>query len=228
MVRMQTLRRSFIAGMFFVAPLVVTIVALRLLIGWLSGFVNPIVETTTLSQYTADIALIAQAITLVGLLMTVTVLGYLAQRSIGSWLFDRVDRAFGIVPLVSVIYTSVRQMTNALRNRENHYENVVLVEYPRDGVYVIGFVTAESPDSVQAITGEAYNVFVPTSPNVTGGRLLLVPKDDVYDLDISVRRGLRLLMTTGMAEEQTGIERLAAETNVDLPETARSAGQETD
>ncbi|WP_181685148.1 DUF502 domain-containing protein [Halorhabdus salina] len=227
MFRLQTLRRSFVAGIFFVAPLIVTIVALRLLIGWVSGFVNPIVKATTLSQYTANIALVAQGITLIALLVFVALLGYLAQRSIGQWGFDWFDRAFGIVPLVSIIYTSVRQMTNALRNRENHYESVVLVEYPRDGTYVIGFVTAESPNAVQTVTGEAFNVFVPTSPNVTGGRLLLVPKADVYEIDISVRRGLRLLMTTGMAEDQSGVERLAAEANVDLPETDLSRNQDT-
>ncbi|WP_136689450.1 DUF502 domain-containing protein [Halorhabdus amylolytica] len=218
MVRTKTIRRSFIAGVFFVAPLVVTIVALRLLIGWVSGFVNPIVEATALSQYTANITLVAQGITAITLVLVVTGLGYLAQRSIGQWLFAWFDRVFGLVPVVSVIYTSVRQMTHALRNRENRYENVVLVEYPRDGVYSVGFVTAESPESVQAVTGEAFNVFVPTSPNVTGGRLLLVPKADVHDVDISVRRAIRLLMTTGMAEEQSGIERLAETTDVDLPD----------
>ncbi|WP_135667587.1 DUF502 domain-containing protein [Halorhabdus rudnickae] len=218
MVRTKTIRRSFIAGVFFVAPLIVTIVALRLLIGWASGFVNPIVEATALSQYTANITLVAQAITAITLVLVVTILGYLAQRSIGQWLFAWFDRAFGLVPVVSVIYTSVRQMTHALRNRENRYENVVLVEYPRDGVYSIGFVTAESPESVQTVAGEAFNVFVPTSPNVTGGRLLLVPKTDTYDVDISVRRAIRLLMTTGMAEDQTGIERLAEATDVDLPD----------
>jgi len=218
MVRSGTIRRSFVAGLFLVAPLVVTIVALRLLIGWLSGFVDPIVEATTLSQYTANITIVAQGLTAIALVVLLTVLGYLAQRSVGQWLFAWFDRAFGLVPVVSVIYTSVRQMTHALRNRENRYENVVLVEYPRDGVYSVGFVTAESPESVQPVTGEAFNVFVPTSPNVTGGRLLLVPKADVHDVDISVRRAIRLLMTTGMAEEQSGIERLAETTDVDLPD----------
>ncbi|MFW5955793.1 MAG: DUF502 domain-containing protein [Halorhabdus sp.] len=218
MVTIQTIRRSFVAGLFLVAPLVVTIVALRLLVGWVSGFVDPIVEATALSRFTANITVIAQVITFLALGVMLTVLGYLAQRSIGQWLFDWFDRVFGIVPVVRVIYSSVRQMTNALRNRENRYENVVLVEYPRDGVYAIGFVTAESPEAIQAVAGAAYNVFVPHSPNVTGGRLLLVPAEDVYELDISVRRAIRLLMTTGMAEEQSGVEALAAETEVELPD----------
>ncbi|MFB6201972.1 MAG: DUF502 domain-containing protein [Halorhabdus sp.] len=216
---MHTIRRSFVAGLFVVAPLVVTIVALRLLLGWVFNFVNPIVQATALSQYTANIRLVAQLITVAGLAVLVTVLGYLAQRSVGQWLFKWFDRAFGIVPLVSVIYTSVRQMTNALRNRENRYENVVLLEYPRKGVYSIGFVTAESPTAATTVTGvDTYNVFIPQSPNPAAGRFAMVPQAETYELDISVRRALRLLMTTGMAEEQSGVERLAAETDVDLPE----------
>lgn len=218
MVRTQTVRRSFVAGLLFVAPLVVTIVALRLLLGWISGFVDPIVAATALSRFTADITIVAQFITAMALIGLIVLLGYLAQRSIGQWIFNWFDRVFGVVPVVRVIYTSVRQMTNALHNRENRYENVVIVEYPRTGVYSIGFVTASSPDAVQSIAGETYNVFMPHSPNVTGGQLLMVPETDVYDLDISVRRAIRLLMTTGMAEEQSDIERLAEESDVDLPE----------
>jgi len=224
MVRAQTIRRSFVAGLFMIAPLVVTIVALRLLIGWVSGFVDPIVETTALAQYTANSRLVAQAITAVVLVVAVTGLGYLAQRSVGQWLFGWFDRAFGVVPLVSVIYTSVRQMTHALRNRENNYENVVLVEYPREGIYAVGFVTAESPEPVRAVAEDAYNVFVPTSPNVTGGRLLLVPESEIHDIDIGVGRAIRLLMTTGMAEDRSGVEHLAAETDVDLPDVTDDRG----
>lgn len=213
----HTLRRSFVAGLFLIAPLVVTIVALRLLIGWLSGFIDPIVEATTLSQFTANITLVAQVLTAAALVVVITALGYLAQRSVGQWVFSRFDRAFGIVPLVSVIYTSVRQMTQALRNRENHYQNVVLVEYPRENVYSVGFVTGESPSEIQSVAGTAYNVFLPHSPNVTGGRTVVIPESEVHDVDLSVRRAIRLLMTTGMAEDQSGIDAIAAETDVDFP-----------
>lgn len=212
------------AGLFLVAPLVVTIVALRLLIGWLSGFVDPIVAATALSQYTANITLVAQVITFLTLVVVITGLGYLTQRSIGDWAFAWFDRVFGIVPVVRVIYTSVRQMTQALRNRENRYENVVLIEYPREGLFAIGFVTGESPASTHAVTGEAYNVFVPHSPNITGGRLVLAPEDTIHEVDISVRRAIRLLMTTGIAEEQSDIDALAAETDVDIPDAAAFEG----
>ncbi|WP_275737619.1 DUF502 domain-containing protein [Halorhabdus sp. SVX81] len=234
MSRAHTLRRSFVAGLFLVAPLVVTIVALRLLIGWLSGFVDPIVSTTALAQYTGNITLVAQVITFLTLIFVITSLGYLTQRSIGDWAFSWFDRAFGIVPVVRVIYTSVRQMTQALRNRENRYENVVLIEYPREGLFAIGFVTGESPASTQSATGKAYNVFVPHSPNITGGRLVLAPEDTIHEIDISVRRAIRLLMTTGIAEEQSDVDALASETNVDIPDvtdfessTTTAAGDDT-
>jgi len=227
--RTRTLQQSFLAGLFLVAPLVVTIVALRLLIGWLSGFVDPIVSATALAQYTGNITLVAQLITFLTLLVVITLLGYLAQRSIGDWAFAWFDRAFGIVPVVRVIYTSVRQMTEALRNRENRYENVVLIEYPREGLFAIGFVTGESPASTRSATGEAYNVFVPHSPNITGGRLVLAPADTVHEVDISVRRAIRLLMTTGIAEEQSDVEALASQADVDIPDVVdRSTAADPD
>lgn len=206
------------AGLFLVAPLVVTIVALRLLIGWLSGFVDPIVSATALAQYTGNITLVAQLVTFLTMLLVITTLGYLAQRSVGEWAFAWFDRVFGIVPVVRVIYTSVRQMTEALRNRENRYEDVVLIEYPREGLFAIGFVTGESPASTQSATGKAFNVFVPHSPNITGGRLVLVPEDTIHEVDISVRRAIRLLMTTGIAEEQSDVDALASQTDVDMPD----------
>ncbi|WP_181685151.1 hypothetical protein [Halorhabdus salina] len=82
----------------------------------------------------------------------------------------------------------------------------------------IGFVTAGNPAAATVTGGDTYNVFLPQSPTPAAGRVALVPKENAHELDNSVRRALRLLMTTGMAEEKSDVERLAAETDVDLPE----------
>jgi len=75
------------------------------------------------------------------------------------------------------------------------------VEYSREGLYSIGLVTGESPAAVEAVTDRAtYNVFLPNSPNPTGGRLVPVPEDRVHEIDLSVRRGMRILVTTGMGD----------------------------
>jgi uncharacterized membrane protein len=77
------------------------------------------------------------------------------------------------------------------------------VEYPREGIYSLGFVTSESPSTVQNTVGEqVYNVYLPNSPNPTQGRFALVPEAQVQEVDMSVSRSIRLLVTTGIAEDQ--------------------------
>lgn len=203
----DTLKKSLIAGIALVAPLVVTLVAIRLIFSWLRGILNPIIQGTGLATLTGNIEIAAEIGALCILLLGITVLGYLAQRSGGARLFDLLDRLIGIIPMVSVVYSSVRQVSDALVKRESRYESVVLLEYPRDGLYVLGFVTSESPEAVtDALGREAFNVYIPNSPNPTQGRFMLVPTDEVIELDMSVSRSIRLLVTTGIAENQEELE----------------------
>lgn len=196
------LKQSFVAGLILIAPLVVTVYVLRLLAIWSLSFVDPIVQSTRLTQYTANIELVAQAAAVLLILSTVTALGFAVRWSVGRRLFGRVGRVVNIVPLVNVLYASVRQVATALVERDTGYERVVLVEYPRAKHFAIGFVTGESPAAVESITGEpALNVFLPNSPNPTGGRLVVLPTSQVHELDLSVRRALRLVVTTGMGSD---------------------------
>ncbi|WP_335999545.1 DUF502 domain-containing protein [Halorientalis halophila] len=208
----QVLRNSFVAGLALVAPLVVTIVALQFLVGWVTTFIDPVVQGTQLTRYTANIEVVAQVLALVVIVAVIVALGYLAQGAVGQRVFGWVDRGIGVVPLVSIIYSSLRQVANALMERSNRYESVVMVEYPREGVYSIGFVTGDGPTEAEAVAGgPLYNVFLPNSPNPTGGRFLLVPEGQVHEIDISVRRGVRLLVTTGIAESDEELAQLRSE-----------------
>lgn len=221
----ETVKKSLIAGIALVAPLVVTVVAVQLMFGWLRGILNPIIEETGLVSLSGNIDILAELGALVILLVGITLLGYLAQRSGGARLFDLFDRVVGIVPMVSVVYSSVRQVSDALVNRESKYENVVLVEYPREGLYVLGFVTSESPAAVSNALGkEAYNVYIPNSPNPTQGRFMLVPTEDVLDIDMSVSRSVRLLVTTGIAENQQELEQFQQDVKTKLDKEDISMG----
>ena len=197
-----TLKNSFLSGVLLIAPLVVTIYVLRVLVGWSLQFVDPVVAGTRLTQYTANDALAAKLVAVVLIVSAVTFLGYLAQLSAGAQVFGRAGRVMNLIPLVNVIYSSVRQVATSLVDRDSRYESVVLVEYPREGLYAIGLVTGESPEEISTRSdGTMYNVFLPNSPNPTGGRLALVPEAQIYETDMSVRRGMRLIVTTGMGEE---------------------------
>lgn len=203
------LRNAFIAGLTLLAPLFITIVAFQLLFSWLRGVTDPIITNTGLAELTRGLPYVAETTALLILVFGVTVLGYVAQRSLGAYVFGLLDSGLARVPVFSVVYTGVRQVADALTSQQSRYERVAMLEYPRDGLYAIGFVTSESPVAVEDETGTAtYNVYVPGSPNPTQGKFVLAPEDELTELDMSVSQGIRLLVTTGIAEDTKEMEQL--------------------
>ena len=216
-------RNSFVAGLVLVAPLAVTVLVLQFVFTRLAGLLDPVVDGTRLAAYTADIHLLAQVLAAVVVVVLVTLLGFLAQRSGGERAVDAFDRLVSLIPLVSVVYTGVRQVSDALTERDTRFQRVVLVEYPRLGVYSLGFVTGEGPEVADDVSGESTStVIVPHSPNPTVGHLIVVPDSTLHETDISVRRAVRMLVTTGVAESADDLERLQQE--VDAPVVAGGAG----
>lgn len=213
-----TFRNSFLAGVLLVAPLAVTAFVLQFVFARLVGLLDPIVQGTRLTRYTANDILAAQLLAAVSLVVGIALLGYLAQRSLGQRAVRAFDRLVGVIPLVNVVYTGVRQVSNALADRNDRYESVVLVEWPKEGIYAIGFRTGTAPSAVEQVAGgEVANVFLPHSPNPTGGKLALIPVDRVHETDMSVRHGLRLLVTTGMADTEAEFEQLREESDAPSP-----------
>jgi uncharacterized membrane protein len=197
------IKRSFIAGLLLITPLVVTLYILRMLSNWSLQFITPLVRGTRLAQYTGNIEAIAQVLAVVVIVATITLLGYIAQQRVGQRMFGSIGRVVNLIPLINTIYASIRQVSNSLVNRETAYESVVLVEYPREDIYSIGLVTGDGPTEVEQSVGrDVYNVFLPNSPNPTGGRLVLLPEDQIHETDMSVRRGMRLIITTGMGTRE--------------------------
>ena len=196
----RRIQASFVAGLLLVAPLAVTLFVLQFVFARLTGALRPIVRTTGLVQYTANSELVAQLVAAVLVAAFITLLGYVASRSLGSRLFGGIERGVRLVPLVRVIYFGVRQVGESLVRRSEGYESVVLVEHPREGIYSVGFVTNRSPRVARvAIDEDLYSVFLPNSPNPTAGELRLVPVADVHEVDLGVRKALRLLVTTGLS-----------------------------
>lgn len=192
------LRNSFITGLVLVAPLAITLYVLQLLSGVAFQLIDPVVDGAGLESYTADNDLAARMIAGVLILITVTVLGFLGQRESGQRLFGELGRPVALVPVVRTIYSTVHQISASFSSTETSYDSLVLVEFPRKGLYSVGLVTSESPESVDDVTGTAtYNVFLPSSPSPASGRLILVSKDEVHEVDLSVNEGLSLVMTTG-------------------------------
>jgi len=204
----QRLKDSFVAGLILILPLVVTVYVLWLLAQWSLQLIDPVVAGTRLTNFTANNEVAAQVVAALLIVVLVTLLGMVAQYSVGRHLFGNLGRTVNLVPLVSTIYASVRQVATSLVDRDSEYDKVVLVEYPRKDVYSIGLVTSEGRDAIDAVAGEqAYSVFLPNSPNPTAGRLIMVPASEIHETEMSVREGMRMIVTTGIGDKE---EELAA------------------
>jgi uncharacterized membrane protein len=191
-------RRSFVAGIILLIPLLITLYILQVLVGFALQFIDPIVQNADLEGFTGDVELLARVIAVTLILVVVTVIGYIAQRPLGQRLFGSLGRIVSIIPIVRTIYSTVRQLSTSFSGSENSYDSLVLIEFPRKGMYAIGLVTSQSPVAVEDVAGEPVNnIFLPSSPNPASGRFVMVPESQVHEVDLSFRQGMRLLMTTG-------------------------------
>ncbi|MFC7072071.1 DUF502 domain-containing protein [Halovenus rubra] len=201
---LQKARDSFIAGLVLVIPLVVTLYILQLLSDFAFLIIDPVVQETELESFTRNVEAVARVLAAVLIVVVLTLIGFLAQRQVGQRLFGSLGRSVKVIPVFRTIYTTVRQISQSFSNTETSYDSLVLVEFPRKGLYTIGLVTSKSPEAVNETVGKTvYNVFLPSSPNPASGRLVLVPEDEVHEIDISVRQGMGLLMTTGAGSDQS-------------------------
>ncbi|WP_396610768.1 DUF502 domain-containing protein [Haloferax sp. S1W] len=199
------LQSSFVTGLVLVTPLAVTVFVLQFAFNRITTTIRPVVRQVNpvlsdVLAYSGDIVLISQILSALVIAATITFVGYLTSVSLGQRLFGSFERGVRLLPLVRTIYFGVRQVSESLTEPTAGYDRVVLLEYPRKGLYSLGFVTNDAPSSVTTEMGEKLlTVFVPHSPNPTAGALIIVSPDDIQELDMPVRRGLRLLVTTGLS-----------------------------
>jgi uncharacterized membrane protein len=199
----ERLRDSFIAGLVLITPLAITLYILQLLSGFALVIIDPVVQGTGLESYTANVEPTARILAAGLIVLLVTLLGFIGQKEFGQRLFGELGRSVALIPIFRTIYSTVRQISQSFSNTESSYDSLVLVEFPREGLYTIGLVTSESPQAVSDVAGTTvHNVFLPSSPNPASGRLVLVPEDDLYEVDMSVRQGMGLLMTTGAGSDR--------------------------
>ena len=190
-------RTYFFAGLLVLIPLVVTIGILSWLFNLLDGFLGPYIYNW-LGRPMPGLGLIAT-------IVLVFAIGVVTTNIVGRRLMSAVDEALQRIPLVRTIYTTTKQVSDSLlRARTAAFQQVVLIEYPRRGLYQIGFLTGmvEGPlqERLAAKAGERLlNVFVPATPNPMSGYLILLPERDVHALGISVQDGLKLVISGGLA-----------------------------
>lgn len=185
------LRKSFFTGLLVVIPISATIYILIFLIGVL----NNLLPFHFLPYGTGVILTI----------ILITLIGFMTTNLIGKRLIDTGEKFISSIPLVKNVYAAVKQISDAmLSSKGKNFRRVVLIEYPRKGIYTLAFVTGVSRGEVQDKTkGNVINLFVPTTPNPTSGFYLMVPEADVINLDMSVEDAFKLLISGGMVSADT-------------------------
>lgn len=185
------LKKSFFTGLLVVIPISATIYILIFLIGVL----NNLLPFHFLPYGTGVILTI----------ILITLIGFMTTNLIGKRLIDTGEKFISSIPLVKNVYAAVKQISDAmLSSKGKNFRRVVLIEYPRKGIYTLAFVTGVSRGEVQDKTkGNVINLFVPTTPNPTSGFYLMVPEADVINLDMSVEDAFKLLISGGMVSADT-------------------------
>lgn len=195
---------NFWAGLAIVLPGVISIAVLV----WLFGTVANITDTLLiflprhLTHHDQGAGPMYWYWSLAALILAVcliTIVGLLARNYFGKRMIEWVDTTMLRVPLLNKVYSATKQVNDAFSSsNKNSFRTVVLVEFPRPGVYSLGFITSEQHPEVQArIAEKVVCIFVPTTPNPTGGFLLLVPEEKVTKLEMSVPDAIKYIVSLG-------------------------------
>ena len=196
------LKNDLIAGLLVVIPLATTIWLSTIVSKFVLAFVtsipkqfNPFINLNPLLQDLINLAL-GLTVPLMGILL----IGLMARNIVGRWLLEFGEGTLQRIPLAGSVYKTLKQLLETfLRDNSRRFRRVVLVEYPREGLYSVGFVTGQVGPSLQSDLGQnLLSVFIPTAPNPTTGWYTLVPEASVRELDISVEDAFRTIISAGI------------------------------
>lgn len=193
---MNLLRRYLVAGLLVWLPLGATVFVIRLLVGWMDQ------SLLLLPQQFRPDNLLGFHIPGLGVVLSLLILlltGLVAANLFGRKLVGLWEQLLSRIPLVRSVYSAVKQLVETMfADNGKSFRKVVLVEFPRRGLWTLAFLTSDEQGEVQQATGrDVVSVYIPTTPNPTGGYFVLVPREDVRELDISVDEGLKLLLSMG-------------------------------
>ena len=214
------LRNSFLTGLIVIAPIGLTFWLIWSVIGWIDSWVLPFVPARYRPDHWLlqrfDIDLDIRGIGVAFFLVFTVLIGWLAKGYIGRSILRSAEGVVHQMPVVRSIYGGVKQIAETILNQDqSSFETACLVEYPRRGIWAIGFVSTDAKGEIAARASERMiSVFLPTTPNPTSGFLLFVPADDVIELDMSVEDAAKLVISAGLVYPPgKGVPDLAARPN---------------
>ena len=204
------LRAWFLTGLVVIAPVGLTIWLIWTVVGWIDGWVLPLVPKAyhpdrmiqdffgldPLSQINV------RGLGVVIFLIFTIIVGVMAKGLLGRSFIRFAESLVERTPVVRTIYSGIKQISETIfAQNERSFETACLIEYPRKGIWAIGFISTEAKAEIAAKSdpsGEVMSVFLPTTPNPTSGFLLFLPKRDVIELDMSVEDSAKLVISAGL------------------------------
>ena len=192
------LRNYFITGVVILIPIGFTLYLSKILIGLSSKILPENINPNSYLPYEIP------GIEILISVIFITFVGGLSLSFLGKRILKLIDDLFKRIPFLRTIYSAIVQMTETFSNKDNDKKSVVLIEYPRKGVWAVGFATKENNGEMARKTNhKLINVFVPTTPNPTSGFLLMFPVDDVIYLDMSFEEASKFIVSAGTSSGKT-------------------------
>lgn len=196
-----SIRKAFLSGIVLLAPLGITFFVFNWLVDKIGGSFKAKVFFFIPRDIVTDpeLAFFWNVCSTVIVLFLVTLLGYVSRWVIARYLWSIGERFLRNLPLVNTVYNSVKQIVDTFSSQNRAvFERVVLIQFPRPNCYAIGFLTSRAKGEIQGRTDrEVFNIFVPTTPNPTSGFLVMVPSEDIHELDMTVGEGMKLIISGG-------------------------------
>ncbi|ARV63212.1 hypothetical protein BZZ01_24370 [Nostocales cyanobacterium HT-58-2] len=205
----QDLKNDLIAGLLVVIPLATTIWLTITVATWVINFLTQIPKQLNPFQGMHPI-LVNLLNLLVGLmvpLLSILLIGLMARNIAGQWLLDVGERLLQAIPLAGQVYKTLKQLLETLlKDTNGKFRRVILVEYPRRGMWAIAFVTGAMSSEIQAqMSRPMLSVFIPTTPNPTTGWYAVVPEDEVVNLSLSIEDAFKIIVSGGIVAPNTSL-----------------------
>lgn len=190
---MKQFQRAFVTGILVLVPLLATIDILL----WLVGSID-----RSVSRFLPELPFNFKGFGVLIAFVMITIVGFLTQNMIGGWLVTAMDSSLRRIRVVGGLYSGIKKFLETIISpRSDQFTGVVLVQFPRQGAYSIGFRTGK-PDPKLAVGKELTSVFVPCTPNPTSGFYLLIPESELLPLHISVQEAFKIVISMGLVTSE--------------------------
>jgi uncharacterized membrane protein len=186
------LRNYFITGVVVLIPIGFTLYLSKILIGILSKVIPQNLNPNSYLTFAIP------GLEIIISIIFITIVGGLSLSFLGKKILKLIDDLFKKIPFLRTIYSAILQMTETFSKKDDDKKSVVLIEYPRKGVWAVGFATRENKTEMSAkVNKKLINVFVPTTPNPTSGFLLMFPMDEIIYLNMSFEEASKFIVSAG-------------------------------